>query len=145
MPPMPVRNPASSPGLGVNDPLHRLAPAQGQLLTYAAGDQRAKIDLHLPVETARPTQAHVADPLQATLPNLAKRLRNLFAQGELQPEGTIQEPLTVRQEGSRKGMGPNPTSLTCCNKSAPNRNPHRRTRDLVLLRLLPDQVSLEEY
>jgi hypothetical protein len=77
-------------------------PAQGQFLVYQAEDGQVKIDVRLQGETAWLTQFHMAELFQTTIPNVSMHLRNIYAEGELQPEATIQEFLIVRPEGSRQ-------------------------------------------
>ena len=77
-------------------------PAKGQFLVYQAEDGQVKIDVRLHGETAWLTQAHMAELFQTTVPNISMHLRNIYAEGELQPEATIQEFLIVRPEGSRQ-------------------------------------------
>lgn len=77
-------------------------PAKGQFLVYQAEDGQMKIDVRLHGETAWLTQAHMAELFQTTVPNISMHLRNIYAEGELQLEATVQEFLTVRQEGNRQ-------------------------------------------
>lgn len=77
-------------------------PAQGQFLVYTTQDGRMKIDVRLAGETVWLTQAHIAGLFQTTVPNISMHLRNIFDEGELQAAATVQEFLTVRQEGQRQ-------------------------------------------
>jgi hypothetical protein len=77
-------------------------PAKGQFLVYQTDDGQIKIDVRLQGETAWLTQAHMAELFQTTVPNVSMHLRNIYAEGELQPAATIQEFLTVRPEGNRQ-------------------------------------------
>ncbi len=77
-------------------------PPKGQFLVYQAEDGQVKIDVRLQGETAWLTQAHMAELFQTTVPNISMHLRNIYAEGELQAAATIQEFLTVRQEGGRQ-------------------------------------------
>jgi hypothetical protein len=86
----------------MNNPEQPDLPARGQFLVYQAEDGQVKIDVRLHGETAWLTQAHMADLFQTTIPNVSMHLRNIYAEGELQPEATIQEFLIVRQEGNRQ-------------------------------------------
>ncbi len=86
----------------MNDPQPSSSPNRGQFLVYATEDGQVKIDVRLHGETAWLTQAHMADLFQTTVPNISMHLRNVFAEGELRPEATIQEFLIVRQEGGRR-------------------------------------------
>jgi len=86
----------------MNDPKEPDLPRKGQFLVYRTEDGQVKIDVRLEGETAWLTQAHMADLFQTTIPNISMHLRNIYAEGELQPEATIQEFLIVRQEGNRQ-------------------------------------------
>ena len=77
-------------------------PSKGQFLFYQADDGKLKIDVRLEGETAWLTQAHMGELFQTTVPNVSMHLRNIYAEGELQAAATIQEFLTVRQEGGRQ-------------------------------------------
>ena len=86
----------------MNDPKQHGLPTKGQFLVYQSEDGRLKIDVRLQGETAWLTQAHMAELFQTTVPNVNMHLRNIYAEGELQPEATIKDFLIVRQEGSRQ-------------------------------------------
>jgi hypothetical protein len=77
-------------------------PAKGQFLVYMAEDGRTKLEVRLENETVWLTQQHMAELFQTTVPNVSMHLRNIYAEGELQPTATIKEFLIVRQEGARK-------------------------------------------
>lgn len=77
-------------------------PEHGQLLVYAAEDGKLKLDVRLEDETAWLMQAQMASLFQTTIPSVSMHLRNVFAEGELQPLATVKEFLIVRQEGNRQ-------------------------------------------
>ncbi|MBN8518599.1 MAG: virulence RhuM family protein [Candidatus Accumulibacter sp.] len=76
-------------------------PGKGQFLVYEAEDGRVKIDVRLADETVWLSQALIAELFQTSVPNISMHIRNVYEEGELQPETTIKKFLTVRQEGSR--------------------------------------------
>jgi hypothetical protein len=76
-------------------------PPGGQFLVYQTEDGKLKIDVRFEGETVWLTQQHMAELFQTTVPNVSMHIRNVFAEGELQPAATVKESLTVRQEGSR--------------------------------------------
>ena len=78
------------------------SPSKGQFFVYQADDGKLKIEVRLEGETAWLTQAHMAELFQTTVPNVSMHLRNIYAEGEVQAAATIQEFLTVRQEGRRQ-------------------------------------------
>lgn len=73
----------------------------GQFFVYQTEDGKLKIDVRFEGETVWLTQQHMAELFQTTVPNVSMHLRNVFAEGELQPAATIKESLTVRREGGR--------------------------------------------
>jgi len=76
-------------------------PALGQSLVYQAEDGRIKIDVRLTNETVWLSQQLIAELFQTSVPNISMHIRNVYEEGELQPEATIQKFLTVRTEGGR--------------------------------------------
>jgi hypothetical protein len=76
-------------------------PPKGQFLVYQADDGQLKIDVRLEGETAWLTQAHMASLFQTTVPNVNMHLRNIFAEGELQPDSVIQEFLITAADGKK--------------------------------------------
>jgi hypothetical protein len=52
-------------------------------------------------ETVWLSQAQIAELFQTSVPNISMHIRNVYEEGELQPEATIKKFLIVRQEGSR--------------------------------------------
>nr|VFJ92360.1 MAG: Uncharacterized conserved protein [Candidatus Kentron sp. H]VFJ93332.1 MAG: Uncharacterized conserved protein [Candidatus Kentron sp. H]VFK00123.1 MAG: Uncharacterized conserved protein [Candidatus Kentron sp. H] len=77
------------------------APATGQLLLYRTDNGELKLDVRLEGETVWLTQADMARLFQTTVPNISMHLRNIFEEGELMPEATVKNFLTVRREGNR--------------------------------------------
>lgn len=77
------------------------ASGKGQFLVYEAEDGRVKIDVRLADETVWLSQALIAELFQTSVPNINMHVRNVYEEGELQPEATIKKFLIVRQEGNR--------------------------------------------
>lgn len=77
-------------------------PTNSQLLIYRSEDGRIKLDVRFDGETVWLTQPMIADLFETTVPNVSMHLRNIFAEGELTPEATVKNFLTVRQEGTRQ-------------------------------------------
>ena len=77
------------------------ATGKGQFLFYEAEDGRVKIDVRLADETVWLTHQLIAELFQTSVPNISMHIRNVYEEGELQPEATIKKFLTVRHEGSR--------------------------------------------
>jgi hypothetical protein len=73
-----------------------------RFLIYQAEDGAIKIDVRFENETVWLTQQAMAELFQTTVPNISMHLRNIFEEGELRQSATVQNYLTVRQEGSRQ-------------------------------------------
>jgi hypothetical protein len=73
----------------------------GQFLVQQTEDGKLKIDVRFEGETVWLTQQHMAELFQTTQQNISLHLQNIYAEGELQPEATHKESLSVRLEGRR--------------------------------------------
>ncbi|HBA84350.1 MAG TPA: hypothetical protein DCZ95_09680 [Verrucomicrobia bacterium] len=78
------------------------APSKSQLLIYQNEDGSIKIDVRFENETVWLTQPLIAELFQTSVPNVSMHLKNIFEEGELVPEATVKDFLTVRQEGARQ-------------------------------------------
>jgi hypothetical protein len=76
-------------------------PAKSEFLVYRAEDGRIKIDVRLEDETVWLTQQLMAELFQTTQQNISLHIRNIYAEGELNPEATYKKYLSVRREGRR--------------------------------------------
>ncbi|MDA8412722.1 MAG: virulence RhuM family protein [Desulfobacteraceae bacterium] len=88
-----------------------LVPATGEFLLYTAADGRVRIETRMQGETVWLNQKQLAELFQTSIPNINMHIKNIFDEGELSPEATIQDFLTVRMEGNREVQ----RSLTCYN------------------------------
>jgi hypothetical protein len=77
-------------------------PQNSQFIVYRAENGVIKIDVRFDNDTLWLTQQQMAELFQSTVPNISMHLRNIFEEGELRPEATVQHFLTVRQEGARQ-------------------------------------------
>ena len=77
------------------------APAS-HFLIYEAEDGALKLDVRFEGDTVWLTQPAIAELFGTTVPNVSMHLKNIFEEGELTAEATLQNFLTVRQEGSRQ-------------------------------------------
>ena len=73
----------------------------GEILFYQTEDGQSRVEVRLEQDAVWLTQAQMMELFQSTKQNISLHIRNIFAEGELQPEGTVKEYLTVQQEGSR--------------------------------------------
>ncbi len=76
--------------------------SKGQFLLYPAEDGSLKIDVRLQDESVWLTQQLMAALFQTTKQNISLHVQNVYAEGELLPEATVKEYLTVRREGGRE-------------------------------------------
>ena len=83
----------------------------GEFLLYTTADGRIRIETRMQNETVWLNQKQLAELFQTSVPNINMHIRNIYDEGELQPESTIQDFLTVRQEGRREVQ----RHLTCYN------------------------------
>lgn len=73
-----------------------------EMLIYKADDGRIKLEVRLEHETLWLTQQMMADLFQNTKQNISLHIQNIYDEGELAPEATVKDFLTVRQEGERQ-------------------------------------------
>lgn len=88
-----------------------LIPATGEFLLYTTADGHIRIETRMQGETVWLTQKQLAELFQTSIPNINMHIKNIFEEGELSPEATIQDFLTVRSEGNREVQ----RNLTCYN------------------------------
>ena len=76
-------------------------PPASSLILYQTEDGRTRLECRLAEATLWLTQAQMAELFQTSIPNINMHLRQIYAEGELQPEATIKSYLIVRTEGKR--------------------------------------------
>lgn len=74
----------------------------GQFLVYRDEDGNARIDVRFDGETVWLTQAQLAELFDTTQQNISLHVQHVYDEGELAPEATHKDYLTVRREGSRE-------------------------------------------
>lgn len=72
-----------------------------QFLLYQTDHGGARVLVRLESETVWLSQAQMAELFQTTKQNIGQHVRNVFAEGELEPQATVKEYFTVQQEGGR--------------------------------------------
>lgn len=77
------------------------APRDAQVLIYQSDAGEVRLEVRLQDETVWLTQNQMAELYQTTKQNVSLHIQNVYEEGELAPEATVKEYLTVRQEGSR--------------------------------------------
>lgn len=76
---------------------------QGEIVIYQAIDNtNFQLDVKVENETVWRTQSQMVDLFDATKQNVSLHINNIFKEGELTPEATVKEYLTVQLEGIRK-------------------------------------------
>jgi hypothetical protein len=73
-----------------------------ELILYTTEDGRSQIKLKADQQTVWLSQFEIAELFDATKQSISLHLKNIFADGELDPAATVKESLTVRTEGSRE-------------------------------------------
>lgn len=74
----------------------------GEFLLYQSEDGTAQVQVRLAEETVWLTQADMALLYQTTKQNISLHIRRIFEEGELDPEATVKQYLTVAPEGERQ-------------------------------------------
>ena len=74
----------------------------GEIIFYQSEDGTIRLETRLEKETIWLTQQQMADLFQTSVPNISMHVKNVFEEGELQNGATVQDFLTVRQEGERQ-------------------------------------------
>jgi hypothetical protein len=81
----------------VSDP----KPNASEIILYQTEDGRTRLQVRLNNETAWLSLNQLADLFQRDKSVVSKHIKNIFAEGELQPEATVANFATVQTEGSR--------------------------------------------
>ncbi len=76
-------------------------PQKSQLIVYESEDGQVKIDVRLEDENVWLTQQLIAELFQSSKQNISHHIQSIYEEGELAPEATVKEYLTVRREGDR--------------------------------------------
>ena len=74
----------------------------GQLILYHPEDGSARIEVRLEGDTVWLPQRALADLFQTTKQNVSLHIQHIFEEGELNPEATVKQYLTVQTEGNRR-------------------------------------------
>ena len=73
-----------------------------ELVLYTSDDGRTRLDLRIEGQTVWLSQLEIAELFQTTKQNVSLHAKNIFEDGELRPEATVKESLTVQTEGKRE-------------------------------------------
>ena len=77
-------------------------PSRSELLIYQTDDGRTRIEVRLENETVWLSQKLMAELFQVSVPTVNEHIRNLYEEGELEPDRTIRKFRIVQTEGSRQ-------------------------------------------
>lgn len=73
-----------------------------QLVLYTSEDGSTRLDLRSDGQTIWLTQLEIAELFLTTKQNVSIHTKNIFSDGELKPEATVKDSLTVQTEGNRQ-------------------------------------------
>lgn len=71
------------------------------LIIYESDDGSIKLNVHLDGETVWLAQEQIAELFATTKQNISKHIKNIYEEGELKPEQTVNEKFTVVENGRR--------------------------------------------
>ena len=77
-------------------------PPEGQFLLYQTEDGKTRIECRFVAESIWLTQRMMAELFQTSKQNVSLHLQNIYEEGELRPEATVKQYLTVQTEGNRQ-------------------------------------------
>jgi hypothetical protein len=77
------------------------APPTGEIVLYQTEDGRTRVECRFVDETLWLSQALIAELFQVTVATVNEHLKNIIAEGEVQPSPTIRKFRIVRREGPR--------------------------------------------
>jgi len=77
-------------------------PNRSELLIYQTGDGKTRLEVRLENETVWLSQKLMAELFQVSIPTVNEHIKNLYEEGELQPDPTIRKFRIVQTEGSRR-------------------------------------------
>lgn len=74
-----------------------LPQTQSEILIYQTEDGRTRIDVHLEDETVWLSQKLLAELFQKDVRTINEHIKNIYAEGELEPKATIRKFRIVRK------------------------------------------------
>jgi hypothetical protein len=85
----------------MNKPSSKTPENNSEIIIYQTEEGRSQIQVRLENETVWLTQNLIAELYRTTKQNISLHIQNIYEEGELLPEATVKEYLTVRSEGKR--------------------------------------------
>ena len=80
----------------------KMVPNDSKIILYSSDDGQIRVDVRFQGETAWLSQQLMAELFQTTKQNISLHVKNIYEEGELAPEASVKEFLTVQKEGSRQ-------------------------------------------
>ena len=74
----------------------------GEIIIYQPDDSSTKLEVHIEEETVWLTQAQMVELFSSTRQNISLHINNIYKEGELSPDSTVKEYLTVQTEGQER-------------------------------------------
>ena len=74
---------------------------KSEILIYQSQDGQSRIQVRLEGDTVWLTQAMVAELFQTSIPNISMHIRNIFREGELDPDSVVKSYLTTAADGKK--------------------------------------------
>ena len=88
--------------MATNQPAAPHSGPSGEFILYQTEDGRTKLQVRVEDQTVWLTQLAIAELFQTTKQNVSLHLQNIYEDGELAPEATVKQYLTVQTEGGRQ-------------------------------------------
>ncbi len=85
----------------MSDELNNSPQPSSEIILYQTEDGRSRIEVRLEDETVWLPHQLMAELFKTNVPNISMHIHNIYADGELAPEATVKDFLTVRREGNR--------------------------------------------
>lgn len=76
--------------------------SKGEIIIYETDDGKLQLDVLMEDETLWLTQSDMANLFQCSKDNISLHLKNIYEEGELEPQATTEDFSVVRQEGDRQ-------------------------------------------
>ncbi len=92
---------------GAEESRNDMKEDKGQILLYQTPDGESRIEVRLQDETVWLSLDQMAELFQRNKSTISRHIKNVFEEGELQPEATVASFATVQTEGKRKVEGAN--------------------------------------
>ena len=92
------------------------------LVLYTSNDGRTRLDLRIEGRTVWLTQLEIAELFQTTKQNVSLHAKNIFSDGELSPEATVKESLTLATASINPSTGIGSTFAGASENSQSNVN-----------------------